>query len=121
MNVLAAIPGPRMRMLGTNGTFEKFGLDVQEQALSRGMRPGDEGWGREPAERWGTLRIGDQTRSVETEPGAYQAFYLLLAEALRAGGPLPVDPRDSVQGLRIIEAAFESARAGAVVPFQAYG
>ena len=118
MNAIAAIRAPRMRVLGLNGAFEKHGLDVQEEALSDGMRPGDPDWGREPSDAWGTLRVGGETRPVETEPGAYEAFYTGLADAMRSDGPLPVDPRDSVQGLRIIEAALESARTGAVVPFE---
>jgi len=117
MNVVAAIRAPRMRVLGLEGAFEKFGLDVQEEALSNGMRPGDDGWGREPPDAWGALRVGDDTRTVETEPGAYERFYAEFAEALRSGGPPPVDPLDSVQGLRIVEAAFESAGTGAVVAF----
>jgi scyllo-inositol 2-dehydrogenase (NADP+) len=116
MNVLAAIRAPRMRVLGLEGAFEKHGLDVQEEALGDGMRPGDDGWGREPPEAWGTLRVGEETRTVETEPGAYEAFYAGLARAILAGGPPPVEPRDAVLGLRIIEAAFESARSEAVVP-----
>jgi predicted dehydrogenase len=118
MNVLAAIPAPRMRVLGLNGAFEKLGLDGQEDALRRGMRPGDERWGREPPDRWGTMQVGDETRMVETQLGAYPDFYRLLAEALRSAGLPPVDPRDAVQVLRIIEAAFESARTGAVVAFE---
>jgi predicted dehydrogenase len=118
MNVLAAIRGPRMRVLGLNGSFEKYGLDVQEDALSSGMRPGDPDWGHERSESWGTLRIGEHDRRIETEPGAYEAFYGRLGDALISGGPPPVDPGDSVEGLRIIEAAFESARSGAVVPFE---
>ena len=121
MNAIAAIRAPRMRVLGLEGAFEKHGLDVQEEALSDGMRPGDPDWGREPPDAWGTLQVGGETRLVQTEPGAYEAFYAELAQALRSGGPPPVDPRDAVLGLRIIEAAFESARAGAVVPFEASG
>ena len=81
------------------------------------MRPGDPGWGRVPKERWGTLRVADDERRIETEPGAYERFYRGLAEAMRSGGPPPVDPRDSVQGLRIIEAASESARTETVLAF----
>lgn len=117
MNAVAAIGAPRMRVLGLSGAYEKFGLDVQEDALRSGMRPGDPGWGRDPKERWGTLTNGDGDRAIETEPGAYGAFYLGLVAAMRSGGPPPVDPRESVQGLRIIEAAFESAQTGDVVPF----
>ncbi len=118
MNVLTATRGPRMRVLGLNGAFEKYGLDMQEDSLRRGVRPGDEGWGREPPDHSGTLQVGGETRMLETDPGAYPEFYRLLAEALRSDGTPPVDPRDSVQVLRIIEAAFESARRAAVVPFE---
>ena len=115
MNAVAAVGAARIRVLGLSGGYETFGLDVQEQALGDGMRPGDPDWGRVPKERWGTLRVGDDERRVETERGAYERFYRELAEAMRSGGPPPVDPRDSVRCLRIIEAAFESARTRAVV------
>ncbi|HJS26148.1 MAG TPA: Gfo/Idh/MocA family oxidoreductase, partial [Actinomycetota bacterium] len=117
MNVLAAIRAPRMRVLGLTGTFEKFGLDVQEESLVAGMRPGDPDWGRDPVDRWGQVATDDGVRTVETEPGAYERFYGELAEALRTGGRPPVDPLESVDVLRIIEAAFDSARTGSVVPF----
>ena len=118
MNVLAAIRDPRMRVLGLSGTYEKYGLDVQEEALANGMRPGDPDWGREPADAWGRLVTDDGERTVETEAGAYQRFYGGVVEALRSSGPPPVDPLDGVRVLRIIEASFESARSGSVVPFE---
>jgi predicted dehydrogenase len=117
MSVLAAIGGPRMRLLGMRAAYEKFGLDVQEQALSEGSRPDDPAWGREPHDRWGRLGIGDDVRAVETEPGAYPEFYRGVAASLRDGAPPPVDPDDSVMGLQIIEAAQESARTGHAVVF----
>lgn len=115
MSVLAAIPGPRMRLLGMRAAYEKFGLDVQEQALGEGSRPDDPAWGREPPDRWGRLGIGDDIRAVETEPGAYPEFYGSVAASLRAGSPPPVDPDDSVAVLEIIEAALESARTARVI------
>ena len=115
MSVLAAIPGPRMRVLGMRAAYEKFGLDVQERALSEGAHPDDPDWGREPPDRWGRLSTGDGERSVETEPGAYPEFYRGIAASLRDGTPPPVDPEDSVAVLRIIEAAVGSARTKGVV------
>jgi scyllo-inositol 2-dehydrogenase (NADP+) len=115
MSVLAAIQGPRMRLLGLHAAFEKFGLDVQEQALSEGARPGGPAWGREPPERWGRLSTGEVERAIETEPGAYQEFYRGVAASLREGAPPPVDPNDSVTGLEILEAARESARTEGVI------
>jgi predicted dehydrogenase len=115
MSVLAAIGGPRMRLLGMRAAYEKFGLDVQERALGEGSRPDDPAWGREPPDRWGRLGIGDDTSSVETEPGAYPEFYRGVAASLRTGSPPPVDPNDSVAMLEIIEAALESARTARVI------
>jgi predicted dehydrogenase len=115
MSVVASIPGPRMRLLGLHAAFEKFGLDVQEQTLGEGARPGDPTWGREPPERWGRLSTGEVERTVETEPGAYQEFYRGVAASLQEGAPPPVDPNDSVSGLEIIEATRESARTERVI------
>ena len=119
MNVLAAIPGPRFRVLGSKATYEKDGMDVQEAALQSGARPGDAGWGIEPESAWGRLSSGDGVEAVPTEPGAYEAYYGELAGAILDGLHLPVDPIDSIVGLEVIEAAFRSAREGRVVPFPA--
>ena len=93
----------------------KYGLDPQEDALASGSDPSSAGWGREAEERWGTLADASGERAVETEPGDYPAYYAAIATALRDGGPPPVDPRDSIDGLRVIEAANRSARDGVVV------
>lgn len=114
-SVLAATLGPRFRVLGMQGAFEKYGMDVQEDALAAGGVPTDDGWGREPAEQWGRLSNGDTVEVVESQPGAYQRYYAGVAEALRSGGPPPVDVRDSIAVLEVLEAARESARMGEVV------
>ena len=118
MNVFAAIRGPRMRVLGTKATYEKYGLDVQEAALAHGMIPGDPAWGREPSDAWGQLATDEGARTVETEPGAYEDFYRGIVAAIRRSGPVPVDPIDSIEVVRIIEAAFDSARTRSVTTFE---
>ena len=119
MSALAAQPGPRMRLLGDQAAYTKYGLDVQEDALRSGARPANSSWGEEPAERWGLLGAGDDVRSVRTEPGAYQKFYAGVASALREGHAPPVDPDDAVEGLAIIEAARLSATEGRAIAFSA--
>jgi scyllo-inositol 2-dehydrogenase (NADP+) len=52
---------------------------------------------------------------VESVPGNYPAFYAAVRDALVNGGAPPVDPRDAVQTLRVIEAAQRSARDHSVV------
>lgn len=122
MSAVARIPGPRFRINGLLGTYEKWGLDPQEAALRTGMRPGDPEWGLEPQEKWGRLStdIGGIhiDGPVEMLPGAYEQFYALLRDALITDGPPPVDPAGAVVTLQIIEAARQSARDGAVIsPF----
>ena len=115
MSQTAAQPGPRLRVLGSEAAYVKWGLDGQEAALKQRVRPGEPDWGREPPELWGSLGAGGETMPVETEPGDYPRFYAELAAALRDGGPPPVDPADGVAVLEVIEAAVESARAGRTV------
>jgi scyllo-inositol 2-dehydrogenase (NADP+) len=114
-SLIAARTGPRYRVRGLAGEYVKDGLDPQESQLLVGMRPSDPGFGEEPAERWGQLTSGDgSSRAVPTVRGTYVRFYELLRDAVRGDGPPPVDPVDSVRGLRILEAAERSARDGTV-------
>jgi scyllo-inositol 2-dehydrogenase (NADP+) len=112
---MAAAPGPRLRVLGTNGAYVVDALDGQEDALRGGMTPPDQHWGEEPPERWGRLVRGDKQESVPSERGAWDAFYPAVAAAVRGEGPPPVDPQDAVEVLRILEAARTSAKEQRVV------
>jgi scyllo-inositol 2-dehydrogenase (NADP+) len=106
LNALAARPGPRFRVLGDRAAYTKYGMDVQEAALRAGDGPGGADWGVEPEAAWGELGAGEQTRRVPTEPGAYARFYEGVVASLTRGAPPPVDPRDAVAALQVIEAAF---------------
>jgi predicted dehydrogenase len=114
-SAIASDLGPRMRVLGTRSAYVKYGLDVQEDALRRGGRPDrDVAWGTENEASYGTLGVVGEATPIATEPGAYQRYYEGVAAALRGEGELPVDPRDSLEALRIIEAARRSQEQGQV-------
>ena len=119
MSSVARILGPRILIRGLRGSYEKWGLDPQEDALRSGMRPGNTGWGLEPRENWGRLSTDIDglhiDGPVETLPGSYERFYELLRDALLSAGPPPVDPADAVATLKIIEAAQLSAGSGTVI------
>jgi predicted dehydrogenase len=104
-SALAAAPGPRFRVLGDRAAFVKEGLDVQEEALRKGRSPTEPGFGDEPRERWGRLVTGEKSREVPTEPGSYGSFYAGVAASLRDGTPPPVDPRDAVAVLELLDEA----------------
>lgn len=105
VSATAAHLGPRLRVLGSRGAFVVDALDGQEAQLRAGVRPTDPGYGVVPPEAWGRLVVGDDERAVPAEPGRYQAFYEGVVAAVRDGAPPPVDPRDAVAVLEVLEAA----------------
>ena len=108
-STVAADRGPRLRLLGSSGSFVKYGMDVQEAALVAGGSPSNPGWGREPPESWGTVTTSAGSRAEATLPGAYQLFYSGLAACLLDGAPPPVDAADAVLTAEVVEAAQRSA------------
>ena len=105
-------PGPRYMLHGTEGSFVKYGSDPQEEALISGRFPDEPGWGKEDEKNWGILNTdlnGIHFRgAVETLPGCYHEFYNQLYEAIVNGKELAVKPGESLNGIRIIRAAYES-------------
>jgi predicted dehydrogenase len=116
-SAVAALPGPRFRVLGDRGAYVKHGLDVQEDQLREGMRPDAPDFGHEPQERWGRLAVGDAVGEVETERGAWTRFYRELVAAVRSGGPPPVDPEQAATVIEVLELARGAAAQRQVVPF----
>ena len=116
MSQVARISGARMRVSGLRGTYEKWGLDPQEDMLKAGKRPGQPEWGIEPREQWGRLSTDISEGGlhidgpIETTPGAYEQYYARVYHALISNGKPPVEPEQAVQTIRIIELAQHSAR-----------
>ena len=118
-SAITADPGPRLRVLGRSGAYIVQQLDSQEAELRAGRRPDQvDDWGREPESHWGRLTRGEVSDVVPSERGDWPRFYALLSEALRSGGPPPVEPRDAVRTLRIIEAARKSAATRTIVAIE---
>ncbi|MGH9370011.1 MAG: Gfo/Idh/MocA family oxidoreductase [Vicinamibacterales bacterium] len=113
MTALAAQTGPRLRVLGTTAAYVKHGLDLQEDALNEGADPADPAFGQDPVDRWGTISSGAVVHTIQTEAGVYRHFYRAVLSALRNRTAPPVDPRDAVRTLGIVEAARRFASATA--------
>jgi len=109
MSKAAAQSGPRFRVLGSESGYTVHGLDNQEPFLKEGRWPGSEGYGVTPEAEWGLLGRTGALSPVPTEPGDYPAFYAGMAASIRDGAPVPVDPRDSLEVVRIIERAHAIA------------
>lgn len=118
--MLVAQPKPRFIVNGTGGSFVKYGLDVQEELLKKGIFPSaDMDWGLEPKERWGTLvSYGSDEKAIEkvrSEPGDYRVFYQNIAAALKGDATLLVQPEQSRAVIRLIELAIQSNESRKVI------
>jgi scyllo-inositol 2-dehydrogenase (NADP+) len=104
--------GPRYMLHGEHGSFVKYGLDPQEQALNDGGVPGSIGWGTEQKDFWGKLNTefnGDHYNGpLETIPGNYLAFYDSVYKTIREGAAPAVMPEQALLCIQIIEACMGS-------------
>ncbi|OGE56888.1 hypothetical protein PENARI_c002G01717 [Penicillium arizonense] len=107
----------RFWVRGDNGSFKKFHLDIQEDQLKAGIMPADNGYGREPSERYGTLTTIQGGKPVKevvptVEPPTYTEYYRKLVRALGGDGALPASGAEAREVIRLIELARESSRTG---------
>ncbi|MGH9550796.1 MAG: Gfo/Idh/MocA family protein, partial [Terriglobales bacterium] len=104
VSLMAKVPGPRFRLMGTVGLFEKFGMDPQEDALRSGMFPGLPGWGYEMPELSGKLYTNidgiEFSGIILSKTGAYEQFYHRMRDAVRGLAPVPVPAEDALTTLR---------------------
>ncbi|EAW18084.1 putative NAD binding Rossmann fold oxidoreductase [Aspergillus fischeri NRRL 181] len=105
---------------GEKGSFKKFHLDIQEDQLKAGMRPGDNGYAREPSDRYGTLTTIQDGKPVAeifptVEPPTYTEYYRKLARALAGEGDLPASGAEAAKVIRLIELAKESSKLGKTI------
>ena len=107
-------PGPRYIIHGTDGSFLKWGIDPQEEALKAGALPIGDDWGKEPESDWGLL--SSETKGVhkktkiETIPGDYKLFYENVYRTIREGEGLAVKPEEALLSIEMIEACLKSHR-----------
>lgn len=113
--------GPHFQVHGSSGSFIKYGLDPQEDALRAGLRPGAASWGLEPEAAYGELSLDRAgalvTEKIATLPGAYQVFYQEVVAAIAHGKPAPVSAHDALNVIKVIELAMQSNAEQRVVAF----
>ncbi|HTV07273.1 MAG TPA: Gfo/Idh/MocA family oxidoreductase [Acidobacteriaceae bacterium] len=115
----AAFKGPRFVVHGTKGSFVKWGLDPQEDALKAGAKFSDPGFGEEPEAEWGELHIpGQPVRKVRTAAGDYRGIYANVRDAILGKAALEVTPEQVWRTTRLIELARKSCGEGRRQEFQ---
>jgi scyllo-inositol 2-dehydrogenase (NADP+) len=114
--------GPKFQIHGDKGSFIKYGLDSQEDALKQGKTPGDAHWGKDQEEYYGelTIGVGDRTLKgkIETKAGAYESYYLGIYQAIVDNKPVPVSANDAMNTIRVIELVKKSSQEKRLVLFE---
>lgn len=107
--MLVKVPGPRYTVLGRQGSFIKYGMDVQEEDLKQGKTPETHPeWGREPESIWGTQYVEEDQVKIESETGDYRRFYKNVYDAITGQAPLEVTAAQARDVIAIIELAIKS-------------
>lgn len=115
----APMQQPRFVVHGTKGTFIKWGLDPQEDALKAGQKFRDPGFGEEPESQWGELHLADKpVRKVQTLPGDYRGIYANFRDAILGKTELEVTPEQAWRTTRLIELARQSSKEGRRIAVQ---
>lgn len=127
-STLVADLGPRWAVHGSNGSFTKFGLDPQEDALKAGARPqldGLQDWGKDPNAgevlSWKTLPGVVAPVSVRCatpeRSGNYLAYYAQLRDHIRSRAPQPLVTPDQVRAvMQLLTLGESSAAQGRFIP-----
>ncbi|MCC5911393.1 MAG: oxidoreductase [Clostridiaceae bacterium] len=113
---------PHFIVLGNEGSFVKYGMDIQEEALKKGIAPRDmDHWGEEPETIWGTLNTDIQglhfRGKIESKRGDYRGFYQNVYLSILGKEELKVRPQEARNTIRVIELAIESNKAKRSVPY----
>ena len=116
-SALVAHQGPRFSIHGTRGSFVKYGLDPQEDALKAGVLPGGAEWGIDAHPGQIDLMRGTwlQQSAVVSERGDYTRFYSAMRDAILHGQPGPVPATEALCVMQLIEAGLTSFAEGRVV------
>jgi predicted dehydrogenase len=95
----------RLSAHGTRGSFIKYGLDRQEDALKAGRTPGDEGWGEDDGAVRLTVAGEDETTHAEQlimRAGDYRRFYMGVRDAIGGQGANPVPGEEALEVMKLI-------------------
>jgi scyllo-inositol 2-dehydrogenase (NADP+) len=110
----------RFQIAGEKATFVKYGIDPQEAQLKLGVSPRDSQFGTEDPSLYGTFTNSENfiADKIISERGNYLRFYEELYLALNdRQAKVPVESRDALRTIKLIELAVRSSKEGNALPF----
>lgn len=124
MGMLASATGPRFRICGMKGAYEKYGLDPQENSLRSGASPLDSNFGEESEIARAKLitytgENADQRQesTLTSVPGRYLTYYEELLSAITRGTKSPVSAEEGLAVMKVLDLARLSSKQGVVLNF----
>lgn len=97
-------PGPRLRVIGSEGAFVVNELDPQEALLRSGKKPKDGKWD-EDTSSMAFIHRGDSVEEFKSDPGNYSQFYSLVHDAIVNKTPMPIGSEEILNVAQIIDRA----------------
>lgn len=116
---LAAAATDRYVIHGSEGSFVKPAIDIQEQQLREDLNPQDPEFGCEPPDHWGRLTLAETNRPepLKSERGCWLEHYNQMRRSIEFDEAVPVSLAETLDVMRVIEAARQSSLTGKRVEF----
>ncbi len=111
-SVLTMNPGNRFSLHGDKGSFNKLGLDPQENQLQNGILPTDLSMGVDAHENYGELVKSDKSEIITTIKGNYSLFYENIRNSIKENSSLEVSAEEALFIMEILELCNKSALDG---------
>jgi predicted dehydrogenase len=97
-------PGPRLRVIGTEGALVINELDPQEALLRSGKAPRDGKWDQDTSSA-ALIHRGETVEEFRCDPGNYSVFYELVHDAIVNKTAMPISSEEILAVATIIEDA----------------
>jgi len=121
-NTYVSEKGPTVSIHGDKGSFLKFGQDVQEMQLQKGMLPGMKSWAQPQEDNYAILNLQTDSTPIRSfvpgRVGCYETFYANIAAAIKGEASLVFLPEQSLLGVELLLAAELSAKQQCLMTFQ---
>jgi predicted dehydrogenase len=105
-SAVVGAPGPRLRVIGSEGALVIDELDPQEDLLRSGVLPQDGKW-HQPTASAAFIHRGEKIEKFEADHGNYCIFYSLVHDAITNKSAMPISADEILDVARIIDQARE--------------
>lgn len=120
-NTFVSAKGATVSLHGDKGSFLKFGQDVQEQQMIKGVLPGNPQWANHTEDNYGLLHLqtsqGMKVERIASETGCYENFYRNIARHISHKEPLRFTAQQALLAVEVLLAAEESYKTQKTVSF----